>query len=486
VLLLPALADSNRLSTKFYGISADSQLWRKAYYNRFVRPRAARVRGTPLSSKLLNWLDEDGLIRRGQDTNWKRQYKLRHNWSRGACDVSEILVAEERPLPPLLVKQHDGIVYTSDSVSGMTAWCFKKEKTFLATLSYNEKLPTSLAIDTSDPNTGTHQIVVGFNDGSFSIVTFHKEANAFRLKYEHEASSNGMLLEMSCHSGFLMTMTASQLFSVYKLSKATNGKTYKPLLLHSLRSQTIWNPISLSIRASKDNAITATIAYSVPTLLNWAVGVQELRFDLDTGDLLVNRMATSSSGPVNTLGSVLAASNTGRPIARPLSPFPATGAFAAAAPGFAKPTSLSYTHPYLLLSHSDNTLTTFLVTSTNDELKVSIPTRLWGHTSSVSGAHVEGKGKAVSVTERGDELRIWELEGMGRRQGCFTTHHEIDRNHANSVRITPGTRNAPTPLLRDDEEDGVIRGWVSFDDDSIVILKERNIGRQDLLVYDFA
>ena len=76
-----------------------------------------------------------------------------------------------------------------------------------------------------------------------------------------------------------------------------------------------------------------------------------------------------------------------------------------------KPTSLSYTHPYLLVAHPDNTLTLYLVTSTAQALSISAGSRLWGHTSSVSGAHVGGRGKAVSVSRRGDELRIWELEG---------------------------------------------------------------------------
>jgi hypothetical protein len=490
-------ADCARLSSKFYGLAADSQLWKRAYYERFVRPRAARIRGTPYahlsySSKLSNWLDDENLVKRGTATNWKRQYKLRHNWTRGSCNVSHIQVAEERPVPPLLVVLHDGIVYTSDSISGLKAWSSKSEKKQLAAARHKAQIPpTSLVVDTSESDSSVHRLVVGFKNGSFTIYSYSKVLNAFEVEYEHQPSSNGMLLGLACHFPFLITMTATQIFSIYKLSKSKdNNKLAPPLLLHSLRSQTVWSPVSLSVRPTSSKTVLATIAYCIPTILNWAVGVQELRLDLNSGELLTSRMATSPSGAGITLGSTLSPPSNSSPPTRSSSPFPATGAFSAAAPGFSKPTSLSYTHPYLLLSHPDNTLTTFLVTSTADVLNVSVGTRLWGHTSSVSGVHVEGRGKAVSVTERGEEMRIWELEGSaGRRRAMYPNGNE--RGWASSVKVTPGRRKKKAIDHEangrpDDEEDGVIRGWVGFDDDSVVILKERVAGTQDLLVYDFS
>jgi hypothetical protein len=479
-----------RLSSKFYNVASDSQLWKKAYYERFVRPRASRTRGTPYSqlsysSKLSNWLDEENLVKRGNDTNWKKQYKLRHNWSRGACDVFEIPIADERPLPPLLISLHDGVVYTADIISGLRAWSSKNNKRLLARINHNSSVsPTSLAIDAAAERQ-RHRIVVGFRDGSFTIFSFDKINNTFEIEHQHQPSSNGMLLEMACHYPFLVTMTASQLFSIYKLSEdETQKKLHPPLLLHSLRGQSIFSPLSLSIRPLTDT-IVATIAYSIPTFFHWAVGIQELRFNSETGDLLYSRIATSPSGSGLTLGSTLSPA-TSSPPTRASSPFPATGAFVGAAPGYSKPTSLSYTHPYLLLSHPDNTLTTFLVTSTAEVLKISVGTRLWGHTSSVSGAHVEGRGKAVSVTERGEEMRIWELEGSaGRKTGLMRS----SLGGTGSVKVTPGkrTRHSRDESNENEADDqGVIRGWVGFDDDSVVVLKERIVGKQDLLVYDFS
>ena len=36
------------------------------------------------------------------------------------------------------------------------------------------------------------------------------------------------------------------------------------------------------------------------------------------------------------------------------------------------------------------------------------------------------------------------------------------------------------------DHDGLVRGWVGFDEETVVVLKERVLGRQDLVVYDFS
>lgn len=91
----------------------------------------------------------------------------------------------------------------------------------------------------------------------------------------------------------------------------------------------------------------------------------------------------------------------------------------------------------------------------------------------MSTAHVSSRGKAVSVSTRGSELRVWELEG-----GVS----EKRRLNA-SVRVEPQT-------YRDDDvgdewlEDG--QGWLGgFDEEKVVVLREKNRSRQALVVYDF-
>jgi len=128
----PANLSFCRLSQRFYTLAGDPQLWKSAYYQRFVRPRASRIPGIRdqgvtsgslfYSSRISKWLEDEHLVRKGMETDWKRQYKLRHNWSRGSCDVKEIQIAERPSLPPMLVRLHDDIVITADDVHGLRAW----------------------------------------------------------------------------------------------------------------------------------------------------------------------------------------------------------------------------------------------------------------------------------------------------------------------------------------------------------------------------
>jgi hypothetical protein len=174
-----------------------------------------------------------------------------------------------------------------------------------------------------------------------------------------------------------------------------------------------------------------------------------------------------------------------------------------------KPTSLSYTHPYLLVAHPDNTLTLYLVSSTAESLSISAGSRLWGHTSSVSGAHVGGRGKAVSVSKRGDELRVWELEGgfgslSARKRlavGGLSVRLQPEPRKAdelgtaqagldlinNQTSVNLATTKVPSPndLEADADELTLTRGWIGFDEENVVVLKEQSQGRQALVVYDF-
>jgi hypothetical protein len=409
---------------------------------------------------------------REHETNWKRQYKIQHNWARGVCHIREFQVAQERPVPPLLVKMHDGIIYTADAVTGLRAWSSTKGKRLQGAMPLkDDQPPTSMTVDVSLEFEDEHRVVLGFKDGSFRIISFSKSSGLFKTIYTHYPTTERMLIGLAYCSPFLLTMTASHALSIYKVF--SDSTSQPPLLLHSLLSQSSWAPLSLSIRHAS-NIIITTIAYALPTLQYWSVGIQEMRLNNTTGALLSSRTATSH--PSLTQGT--------------------QNPFSTAAPATSAPTSLSYAHPYLLLSHPDNTLSLFLVTSTDATLSIGHGTRLWGHTSAVSGAHVEPRGKAVSVTKRGDELRVWRLEGapMGRRG--VTKRILWSRWRGTSVKVVGKDldKEAEASEESNDEEedeegeglDGLVRGWVGFDEETVVVLKERVVGRQDLVVYDFS
>lgn len=479
-----------RASQRLHTIAGDAQLWKTAYYERFVRPRfnkLPKARRSPHSSKIARWLDEGSLVERGKDTNWKRQYKLRHRWSHGICGMSEIPVAPRPPIPPLLARLHDGVVYTVDGSAGLRAWSYRDERQELASYMLSSPSsgptnaqPTSLAIDSSAQKDKRQRLIVGFEDGQHSVFCYDRNAHQFEQLYSSTPSTNGMLTALAFACPYVLTMSETQTLSLYrtKTNRCDDGPSDvlgPPQLLTAMKSHTVWPPLSLSLRIN-DDRITAAIAYCMPTFNSgWSAGVQELHISPNDGRIIDSRIAS--------------AAGQGFSMANSTSPSPV----------LSRPTSLSYSHPYLLVSHADNTLTLYLVNSGASTLFVSLGKRLWGHTSSVFGAHVGGRGKAVSVSTRGNEVRVWELEGS------TLTKLESDPAGDYSVRVTPERRvkaKASAVRISDalasrngarcsmDErlsiEPDITRGWVGFDDENVVVLREHEQGRQALAIYDFS
>ncbi|KAG8625748.1 hypothetical protein KVT40_006149 [Elsinoe batatas] len=544
----------HRVSRHFKDLAADSQLWKAHYYNRFVRPRAARIPGIResedsdqrlhFSSKVSRWLDEDGLVKKGHTTNWKRQYKLRHNWSQGTCSVSEVAVSEQVSIPPLLVQMRESTIFMADRTDGLRAWNSTSGAQMLAVTNIDHgssSPPTSLAVDASKILEDTTLVATGFQDGSFDIHELDHRTRIFRLCYRHPASSNGMLNAVAFSYPYLATMTANQLLSVYKFCDSSAAKLSSPTLVHSLHSHTSYPPLSLSIRPSP-TAILVSIAYTLRSYLSgWTVGIQELHLSPTDSTLLNSRLVSAISPPPPA--PRFQQSNYS------VFPFASTDPQQSTSSSFREtahteihtlPTSLSYNHPYLLVSHADNTLTLYLVTSTDTTLTISPGRRLWGHTSSVSGTTIGLRGRAVSVTKRGDEVRLWNLEDTARSKRAF---EGMTSRGEGSVRVTPASPTPRSPLLvesappasldwgaardssghttgsskvniapvedtgpvgadpsigetvtrwsewyrgTEEEETSIARGWVGFDEENVVLLKERMGGGQSLVVYDFA
>lgn len=488
-LTLPELNLIRTVSRKFDRVSGDSQLWKGLYYDRFVRPRVARLPGIdpssvnlPYSSKFSRWPEDEVLAKSDKGRDWKYEYKRMHNWSKGTCAVSEIRVADQPPIPPLLVCLHDSVVYTADTISGLRAWSSKKERKLLGSIQFPslpEVSPTAIAVDSKSEDSETHRLVLGFDDGSFSIYEFALNTGKLQPIFTSTPTSEILTAVAAC-APYLITTTATQLLTIYKFSTDPDYVDSEefvglqpPKQLYEFKSHSILPPLALGIR-SYPEYIIATLAFATPTMhTGWKATIQEMRMTQE-GKLLNSRMVSSGASSPASLPPSLRSSRA----STPLMPITPSLLFSAASPTYTKPTSISYSHPYLLLSHPDNTLTLYLLTSTPNTLSISDGTRLWGHTSSVAGAHIGNRGKAVSVSRAGDELRIWDLEGTTRK---------LQGGSAVSVKIQPGTASQLTAntSLVDYEGISVVRGWVGFDDENVVVLKEKALGSQDLVVYDF-
>jgi hypothetical protein len=441
------------------------------------------------------------LVKRGSHTDWKRQYKLRHNWTRGSAAVREISVAEKPAIPPLLVQLCGGYIFTADSTDGLRAWAMGGHQLPVAETKLEVEMPapTSLAVS-DDDSVSDIMVIIGYQDGSFRLHKFSKAPYLFHLLYTHPPSSTGLIIAVAFSNPYLVTMTESQKLSMYSFAKlepdAIIGITdhwLAPRLLASLKSHTVWPPSSLSLRRSTKN-IMVSIAYALPTYFSgWSVGLQELHLNYD-GSVAESRIASAVGQDFQPLTPTSSS-----PPSPPSSPINRSNH--SNDRSTTKPTSLSYSHPYLLASHPDNTLTLYLVTSSAEKLLIGAGSRLWGHTSSVSGAHVGGRGKAVSVSTRGDELRVWELEGgisssssrkrlasgelsvqvrREQKDGCHSPHSSPVANQ--SAHQTMGLGQS----LGQDSPQDFTRGWVGFDDEKVIVLREKGQGSQALVIYDFS
>jgi hypothetical protein len=437
---------------------------------------------------------------------------------------------------------HGGVV-TVDIKEGLRAWDLIRRECvaqgMLTGLNYgdrgSERMPTCLGVDSGSEGGLDTAVVVGFQDGGFEIwslkIGIDTEKGTFERLYRSPALGTDDDVQLSAVAyahPYLLTITADHVLSLYVFDRETNTaeedielsensstieedlkdseipqreihghfdqrhinpKTAAPRLLTSLKSHTCWPPLCLSIR-STPKTIIASIAYALPTYLSgWSVGLQELHLTR-SGTILRSRLASAVEQGFHSLLSSSAPSTPSLSQSiRPSTPD------ASDTPGLRSrhernthPTSLSYSHPYLLAGNRDNTLSLYLVTSNNEELKISKSTTLWGHTSSVSGAQVGGRGKAVSVSARGEELRVWELEGgLGRK--TVQERSVLVRREVSDVEDVDGTdgerRSGNLDKATQRSHDGQKRGWVGFNDEVVIVLKEDGEEGQALVIYDF-
>ncbi|EHA24373.1 F-box protein pof12 [Aspergillus awamori] len=507
----------HRLSRRFHVLAGDSELWKRQYYSRWVRPRARRLPNAKrahlsrseieYSPRVSTWLDHSHLAKEGVATNWKRQYRLRHNWSKGVCRVTEIEF--QQPLRrQMLVTFCAGIVLTADLDHGLRAWAAEKPGQCLArsplTKSPSRSLPapTAMAAATSGPQQSLIDVTVGFEDGRLGVYTLDTTTFWIETRFSYVECTGEAITAMALCSPFLLLVSQHKVLSLYETITDEDGSSLTPQLLTTLKADSILEPLSLSIRAAGPK-IVAAIVYSFYHIgCGWSLGIQELQFGLD-GQQLSSRLATT----VDCQYGIVSPTSRSRS-KRDYRTTHVVGSgnelnFRPSGPSISHcepPTSVSYSHPYLLTSHADNTLTLYLVVSTSTSLSVTSCQRLWGHTSSVSAVQVSDRGKAVSVSSRGDDIRIWELESLVSSLGG----HKALKD-GNSIRVSPGNRADQRPdsldlvsesshgqlnAARSSSVDNSYRSTrmhncIGFDDERVLLLREKEAGTQMLELYDF-
>jgi len=285
-----------------------------------------------------------------------------------------------------------GLIFTVDPTSGLRIW--RPEHKGVPTTSldlYQDSLefekygiPTALAIDEDSDVKQAVNVAVGFENGGFGLYQLDRATGSlpkltFEQSYTGPAPSAGnsrsqglMITSMAYCSPYLLTMSSSQLFTVYRFSRSAdrgsssaerdfnkdisisdNRMMHAPKILSSLRSHTVWPPLSLSLRRSAQKSMIASIVYAFPLYISgWSIGIQELRFTDDADAVVESRIATAVPTGFIPFGTT----NSGgpSPVWSPAPPTEGGGGIRSRSKSqrninndtpLAQPSSISYTHP---------------------------------------------------------------------------------------------------------------------------------------------
>ncbi|EXJ93287.1 hypothetical protein A1O1_01679 [Capronia coronata CBS 617.96] len=468
------------VSHRFRSLATDGELWKAKYYDTWVRSRARRAppsQGREASQQRLKaakWLQHGYKLRNNPAIDWKRQFKIRTNWASGTARLCEVEVAQP-PSPPVIAKVCQGIIFTVDGRAGLRAW--SGERTLKAQFRLEPSAEaTCMAVETIE---GGPHLVLGFADGSFSTYLYQTDGRFEHLLTQH--SADGPLMAVALAMPYIMTVSKTKFLALYDMTTPNVARDSRPTAspIARLQSDASFSPVSLSLRRTPGN-VTATIAYAFNRLRSgWCLGLQEIRLT-PAGALIDSRLTSSLDTPLDGRYegrdrwglSTRSASSLPVPLHPQL---------------MSAPTSLSYEHPFLVGTLADNTIMSFLVTSNEEKLEISAGRRLWGHTSAVSGAEVNNRGKAVSISCRGDEIRVWELEAVMTNNSQPKTSTKIKAVHSLSdVAAALARRGTGLGLAVQDlkRELSLTRRWVGFDEEHVVVLGDRD-QKQVMALYDF-
>ena len=465
---------SRRIAT----FTKDPQIWKQMYYAYFVYTRFAYP------------YKHDSIRRKSQNSpytmfdkmagmDWKSKFRLRYKWSKGRCSRREIVLASET-LPETFLSLRGNIAITADVECGLRAWGMRgQQHTLIATsrLAVGDDChhlqPSALSVEVDTRSSSKLLIIVGFHRGVIGVYTLDLSAEFFVPQqifscFDHEPVSSISQSGL----GHILAMSSTHALSLFKL--AWGSEDEEPALVYSLKSQSDWTPVSVRLRASSE-LLKASITYVFPRFVSgWSVGLQELNWHPQSHELLSTRLATAPQQGDTGVGL-----HPRRTFKNPYLP-----------PTTTKPTSLCYTHPYLLATHPDNTLSLYVVRSTDSELSISPGKRLWGHTSDIHAANIGDRGKAVTVAQ--GDVRVWELEeGLTSAAARKATPGPMI-----SVKLQPAPAEGNPETIkqiqltsnidRDDIRIGEsFPTAVDFDEERLIVLKNKGSIAQALLVYDF-
>jgi len=500
------------VSQRWQHISTDPELWKKLYFMRFVKPRLAHIHSrtrTRLATRDW-WRNERTQTLDEPRKDWKRLFKIRHNWHRGRCGISEMDISHS-PIRHGSHKEHlsmsfsnapsvaaavplvqfDGKIFVvADKEVGLRAWDIdnveNEKRKLVGYRPFREyedgwKLgaPSALGLDAREQFS---DIVIGFDSGGIMILRLHAsdglEGQGFgfaRRCIVPPKHAPQTIQHVAYSHPYLLTLDLDNNLCAYQFDASSALSLGVPRHLSTLRAQTLNGPCHLTLRKPRvgSQTVTAAIAYSMPLFHGgWSVGIQEVEVSPNPTDGIV----------MTRLGMCV-------PAFYELAVHPeSTVSQRTSNMPVESPTSISYSHPYLLTSHRDNTLTLYIARSTEKEITIGQPRRLWGHTTGVARAGVGGRGRAVSVSQIGGEVRVWELESMA----VAASNADIGIIESTVVGCVESVQ--VEDALRIDKdlymEQQSLRipsavEWIGFDEEKVLVLTRDEERDKNVMFYDF-
>jgi hypothetical protein len=511
MLPLEQILSCQGVSHRWQSISRDPELWKRLYFMRFVKPRLAHVHSrTRTRIATRDWWNNERTQPEGEPRkNWKQLFKLRYNWHKGRCAVSEMDISNsparhsphevthresfwnETPVSvstPLV--QFNGKTFiVADKDAGLRAWDIGKTENGKRKLVGSRQFqayergwylgePTALGID------GGKDVVVGFNTGGAMILqlslTDGNVGNDFGFIVRFilpPAIVPEKIMHITYSHPYLLTLDAKYCLRAYLFDSASR-ELDPPRSLATLHAQALHGPCNLTLRKLKTpGTVTVSMAYSMPVFHGgWSVGIQEIILDV--------------SSP-NGIGQTRIGTCIPSTCQHAIQPDQPSSHLNSSMVPVASPSSISYSHPYLLTSHRDNTLTLYLARSTEKNITIGQPRRLWGHTAGVARAGVADRGRAVSVSQLGGEVRVWELENIAATLSKADTEAEDG-----TVEIIESVRveNASSPLRVGKElyldnipsRTPTSVEWIGFDEEKVLVVTRDEVRDKNVTLYDFA
>ena len=504
-----------RRSYKLHFGEGREQLWADGG---FGRSSGVVARGPPAA-------DAEASLKLAQTVDWKKSYKQWHNWERGRCSVDE-LPLHDIPSRRTYAKFVNGYAVTADVISGLRVWDLRTRQLVAQAHVHigddADAEPTCVTVDGQGLAAGVLGVAVGLDDGTFGIWKMNVMAGTMKMVCRHTVKRVGALVALAYLHPYVVTATSAHLVVVYTLEHPMSEETIEetlaaqitgpatplpengpdsdakdenlitPYLILTFNGRNTMPPRALSIRRTA-SAVVASIAYTFNTYGGWCIGVQD--FDIKPNgnakpEVVMSRTAStppkhSPKGRYSYEGSAMRTWWPRNENPEESDSDDGTGDD----DEYDSPVSLCYSHPYLLATMSDNTMMLHMCTSTATSLSISAGSRLFGHTSAISDAAITPWGKAVSVSSRGNDVRLWRLEGGLDGSSVALQPREQQRGEADrQAGEEEEEEEAPPPLPQtpydtSDLEDR--RNWVGFDDERVVVLKQSPAGKGSFLVYDF-